>query len=178
MKERYQEKTESYKIRNRQHYEEHREEAIAKQHAYYQLHREECIAAVSHWQSEHPEICKAIHRNRNSKKSVVGSFTPAEWLGKLEEFHNCCAYCGSPTIDILESALTIDHIVPLSRGGSNFIDNIVPACSRCNFEKHTMTAEEFLESIDAGKQEGILVRRYLSTHPEVREAYGQVLKES
>jgi 5-methylcytosine-specific restriction endonuclease McrA len=33
--------------------------------------------------------------------------------------------------------------VPLARGGTNFIDNILPACRGCNARKHTMTEEEF-----------------------------------
>ncbi|QZT61298.1 HNH endonuclease [Mycolicibacterium austroafricanum] len=40
--------------------------------------------------------------------------------------------------------LTKDHMVPLSRGGSDSIDNIVGACVECNTRKHMMTAEEFL----------------------------------
>lgn len=33
--------------------------------------------------------------------------------------------------------------MPLARGGSNSIDNILPACGRCNRRKHLMTEEEF-----------------------------------
>jgi len=36
-----------------------------------------------------------------------------------------------------------DHRIPLSRGGSNFIDNIVPACRPCNLRKHTLTEAQF-----------------------------------
>ena len=48
-----------------------------------------------------------------------------------------CAYRGEA------GPLEPDHRVPLARGGTNFIANILPACRRCNAEKHTMTEDEF-----------------------------------
>lgn len=46
--------------------------------------------------------------------------------------HNTCQYCGKrcPT-----SELSLDHVVPRSRGGRNAWDNIVCACVRCNVRK-------------------------------------------
>jgi len=44
-----------------------------------------------------------------------------------------------------ENTLTKDHLIPLSRGGSNFIHNIRPADLRCNQLKGTKTVSEFLE---------------------------------
>jgi len=32
--------------------------------------------------------------------------------------------------------LTVEHIIPLSKGGTNYIDNIVPACRFCNLSKN------------------------------------------
>jgi len=62
--------------------------------------------------------------------------------------------------------LTVDHATPLTRGGTNYIDNLVPACFQCNMKKSTMTSKEFFEGIDADKEEGVLVRRYISEHLE------------
>lgn len=42
-----------------------------------------------------------------------------------------------------ERELTKDHLCPTSRGGVDFIWNIVPACFRCNRMKNNMTVEEF-----------------------------------
>lgn len=44
----------------------------------------------------------------------------------------------------METRLTADRVIPLSRGGSNFIENIVPACGSCNSRKGTRTADEFI----------------------------------
>lgn len=48
-----------------------------------------------------------------------------------------CQYCGESP-----SALTLDHIVPLSRGGSTSWTNTVAACAKCNARKGNRTPEE------------------------------------
>ena len=49
---------------------------------------------------------------------------------------NKCVYCKS------EENLTVDHIIPSSRGGKNIWSNLVTACSRCNIRKGNRTPEE------------------------------------
>lgn len=51
-----------------------------------------------------------------------------------------CSYCGR-TMRSVEKSL--DHVVPLSRGGAHSITNVVIACKPCNFSKHTATLEEW-----------------------------------
>ncbi len=52
---------------------------------------------------------------------------------------HCCAYCGHkfPTHE-----LTFDHVIPKSRGGKTWWQNIVLACSKCNSVKDDRTPEE------------------------------------
>jgi 5-methylcytosine-specific restriction endonuclease McrA len=50
--------------------------------------------------------------------------------------NNQCVYCGS------EKNLTIDHIIPRSRGGKNSWVNLVTCCSYCNLKKANKTPEE------------------------------------
>lgn len=52
-------------------------------------------------------------------------------------FH--CAYC---TVDCTNSS-TIDHLIPLSRGGGNTRDNMVLACHDCNEKKGSKLLTEF-----------------------------------
>lgn len=49
----------------------------------------------------------------------------------------CCFYCGGPD----ES---VDHLTPISRGGTNDPPNLVPSCIACNTMKADMTADEFI----------------------------------
>lgn len=47
-----------------------------------------------------------------------------------------CFYCGRPTGTGLPfSRLTIDHVLPLSKGGTDALDNLVLACKICNYRK-------------------------------------------
>lgn len=71
---------------------------------------------------------EAIRRAR--KKQAVGSFTLEEWLAVCRYYRGMCLCCKRT-----DRPLTIDHIVPLSRGGSNYISNIQPLCKECNSVK-------------------------------------------
>lgn len=91
---------------------------------------------------EHRNKNRAAYRSygqaRRAKQSGVnGIYAAAEWEAKLAAFDHRCAYCGCG------GQMTVDHDVPLSRGGSNTIDNIVPACRPCNTRKNDMTAVEY-----------------------------------
>lgn len=50
-----------------------------------------------------------------------------------------CLYCG---LQFFRSALTRDHVVPTSRGGTDRWENVVAACKRCNWQKDNCTPEE------------------------------------
>lgn len=78
-------------------------------------------------------------KRRSALNGAVKHHTRAEWSAKLAAYDFRCGYCGS-----LEK-LARDHIVPLSRGGSDEISNIVPACKPCNSSKHARTLREWLE---------------------------------
>lgn len=70
-------------------------------------------------------------------RGAEGSHTLQEWLDKCAEYHHLCAYCGKAR------PLTRDHVVAVSVGGSDYIDNIVPACASCNSRKQARSADEF-----------------------------------
>ena len=65
---------------------------------------------------------------------------PSVKLSKSEIFRRdayVCQYCGKKTIE-----LTIDHIVPRSKGGSHSWDNLITACPKCNTKKGAKTKKE------------------------------------
>ena len=90
------------------------------------------------WRKANLEKARAYVRVSNLKRrAAIGSFTFDEWLELLARYDGKCGYCGSS--DHIEA----DHRTPLSRGGSNTVDNIIPACRRCNRGKRTKTEAEF-----------------------------------
>ena len=53
--------------------------------------------------------------------------------------HNTCQFCG---VRFPPGDLTLDHVVPRSRGGKSTWDNLVACCHRCNNRKGDRTPEE------------------------------------
>ena len=49
----------------------------------------------------------------------------------------CCQYCGQ------ENATTVDHVIPISKGGTDEPDNLVAACTRCNYSKNDKVGQFF-----------------------------------
>jgi len=62
------------------------------------------------------------------------------WKGRVAR--GACYYCGR---SVPPSELTMDHIVPLSRGGKTTKGNVVPACKECNTKKHRLVPVEWEE---------------------------------
>ena len=85
------------------------------------------------------------------------------WRRKIkDQWDNKCAYCGC------EKDLTIDHIVPRSKGGPDFTKNCLCACHSCNQDKAHTPWEEWYSS-----QEFFSMQRYNKikdwTEPETQK---------
>lgn len=81
---------------------------------------------------------RSLNRHRDRSK-VPGTFrvTVEDWMAILRAFKHRCAYCGRG------GAMTIDHVLPLSRGGRHCVANLVPACRGCNHSKGALTVTEW-----------------------------------
>lgn len=76
------------------------------------------------------------------------------WRKKISKRR--CYYCGK---EVPENELTMDHVVPLIRGGKSLKSNIVPACKECNSKKKYMLPiewEAYLQSLNSSDPETIL----------------------
>lgn len=73
------------------------------------------------------------HKQRAKRFGVdAAGVSPAAWQEILEVFGGRCGYCNGP-------ATERDHVMPLSRGGGDVADNVVPCCSPCNLSKSSKT---------------------------------------
>jgi 5-methylcytosine-specific restriction endonuclease McrA len=87
----------------------------------------------THIERLHEIVSDAKHRRRARLAGSGGSHTAAEWNGLKEFYDYTCLLCNRREPEI---KLTRDHYIPISRGGTNDIDNIIPLCKSCNSRKH------------------------------------------
>jgi hypothetical protein len=66
--------------------------------------------------------------------------TEQDWLSLLEVYEYKCFGCG-----VQSDKLTRDHIVPVSKGGGDEIENIAPLCSSCNSKKGVHGPEWYMQ---------------------------------
>lgn len=74
----------------------------------------------------------SFHRRRARLRGNGGSYSAAEWRALCDQYDHRCLACGRPEPEI---QLTVDHVLPIYRGGSGAIDNIQPLCKPCNSSK-------------------------------------------
>jgi 5-methylcytosine-specific restriction endonuclease McrA len=60
-----------------------------------------------------------------------------EWRRLLLRYNGLCAYCG------VQPGTTLEHVIPRSRGGTDKIGNLLPACNQCNASKGALLLTEF-----------------------------------
>jgi len=70
-----------------------------------------------------------VRQARMKAAKAKGDHTQAEWKGMVRFFDNHCVRCGK------QDFVQPDHIVPISEGGSNGMENLQPLCARCNTRK-------------------------------------------
>jgi len=112
-----------------------REAIMLWQREYAENNRERIRAIKSRWEKNNPNYMTA----KNAKRRAVilgadGCYTAIEWQLLKEQYGHRCLMCGKNEDEI---TLTADHVIPLSKGGSNDISNLQPLCLSCNSKKGT-----------------------------------------
>lgn len=86
----------------------------------------------SRYRKKHPGKVIAQYQLRRARiAGCEGSYTSQEWEYLCELFDYRCLCCGE------QKPLTVDHVIPISKGGRNSIDNLQPLCLECNLRKAT-----------------------------------------
>lgn len=124
--------------------------AMVMHKEWYAKNREDNIKAAAEWKRRNPERAKEQqrewkqanperkreleHRRRARKhENGVYAISPKD----MRRLAKACVYCGSV------EQITMDHVIPISRGGTHGVGNLVPACASCNAVKNARTIMEW-----------------------------------
>lgn len=151
-KEKISDKGRNYRQRNlerlkayrRRWYVDNREKSKDYSRAYYQSHKEEHAEYGREWRKNNPEKVRVIgrasmNRRRALLMSAEGQYTAKDAKAQYERQKGQCYWCDK----YVGSRYDLDHIVPLTRGGSNYPDNIVVACPHCNRSRRNKLPHEW-----------------------------------
>ena len=134
---------EEVKERNKQYRESHKEEIAEKKKQHYQNNKEQILEKQKQYHKDNPHIS---FNNRNKRRQLEenqgNGITKEQWLEMMEYFDWCCAYSGE-YIGGDSEFRTIDHIIPLSKGGEHEVWNCVPMYNSYNYNKYTNDMEEW-----------------------------------
>lgn len=106
---------------------------------WYSNNSKKSIAATKSWNMRNPHSKRISEQKRRSAKISRGVFKISK-KEILKIISSPCVACGS------YDKITMDHIVPLSRGGKHSIGNLQPLCFSCNASKNNRVMTEWILS--------------------------------
>jgi hypothetical protein len=128
------------KAYNRRWYTEHREQRRIYNAAWHVKNAPTRKISKARYVAAHPELNRAsVKRHRaRIKNAPINDLTAQQWETIKAAYQYRCVYCPETCwrCQRRKHALTQDHVIPLSRGGSHTFQNIVPACKSCNCRKY------------------------------------------
>jgi 5-methylcytosine-specific restriction endonuclease McrA len=112
--------------------------ATDRKRRYYEANRERIAERSRRWRKANPEkVAEYRHRRRAQKLDAEGSLSAEDWQSVLDYYDGLgCLACGD-----VQGPLTIDHVIPLVKGGAHDIHNVQPLCLSCNSKKYTKTTD-------------------------------------
>lgn len=102
---------------------------------YRRKNREKYNARQRKWAKDNKDYVYFMNKKRlRNKKKTPGSHSFEEWVSLKHSYDFTCPACLRSEPEI---SLTEDHIIPLVKGGTDWITNIQPLCGECNGKKYT-----------------------------------------
>jgi 5-methylcytosine-specific restriction endonuclease McrA len=124
----------------KKYYDSHHEQALAAEKKWRDEHKEEFAKMTGEWSKENSDARNCITRNyRARKRSLEGVHTTVDINAIFKAQNGLCYYCGEPLEEY-----DVDHKQPVTRGGSNWPENLCCACVSCNRSKGNKTEAEYL----------------------------------
>src|SRR5438105_10847814 len=96
------------------------------------LHRQR----VKRYAKRNREAVNGNQRRQKLRRRAVGGLcTAAQLEARINYYGRRCHICGCDWDELTPFDKTVDHVIPVSRGGANWPANLRPACRSCNSRK-------------------------------------------
>ena len=142
---------ERYRARLKKYQQDNREVLLEKKKASNDIRRRdpEVVAREREtsrlWREANPEKKRSHVRNRRARKREAEGFhTDADIREIWDRQSGLCNYCQS---DLTEVGHHVDHIIAVTKGGSNWPSNLQCLCPDCNRRKWNLSEDEFFENL-------------------------------
>lgn len=151
---------------------ENRERYTKHQRRWAKYNRERANEVSRNWKKRNPEKIQVLdHRRRSREKNAVSDgLWNADIRKQIYQAQEGLCYWSGKKISLGKSH--IDHIVPLSRGGTDTISNKVLADAKMNSRKNAKLPDDFIEQL---KKEGIVNQRRAAMDRKLKAVRKSVL---
>jgi hypothetical protein len=124
------------------------------------------------WRNNNKDKLKLINqKNKMIRKNVIGSHTKKDLDNLLLRQNGVCPLCNEK---LVENNIQLDHIIPVSKGGTNFIGNLQYTCAKCNISKNNMPSIKYKNKIKNYPSEDDIqtaffniIKLHKNKHPEL-----------
>lgn len=114
-------------------YEQNKDRELARNKRWSDANRERHRAINRDWSKKNPVAARAIVARRRARiAGADGFYTKNDVIAMLAEQGGACRACGC---DLVVSGFHVDHVMPISKGGSNDRANLQILCPTCNRSK-------------------------------------------
>lgn len=135
----------------KQYYQENKEWLLINRNEYNHKNKEMLKIKTSKRRATNKgKLQRIIHeqKRRTNKANSQGIHTATQILNLFELQSGKCVYCDTKLNKSGNNKYHVDHIMPLSKGGSNDISNIQLLCPTCNMSKHNKMPDIFAQQFN------------------------------
>jgi 5-methylcytosine-specific restriction endonuclease McrA len=123
----------------------HRDKTQGYGKRYYESHREQVCNRIKQYRNRYPSKVRIWAKAQSARRralllAIGGHATVQQIIARIDYYGKLCYICK-------KSYGAIDHVIPLSKGGTNWPANLRPICKSCNHRKYNKSLKEFLEEI-------------------------------
>ena len=136
----YQENKDRLLENRKKRYERDKEKALESNRKWHEANIEHHRELNRQWSKNNPEAARALVARRRARLlEADGFYTKDDIFRMIDEQGGLCPACNAD----LANGYNVDHVIPVSRGGSNYPDNLQLLCPTCNRSKSNKLPHEW-----------------------------------